>query len=128
MSRNDDLYNAVVTAEQVLEEEGTDMVMTGAILLSALHTGPNIKRLETYCGVPRARVQPIAQRMRKANLWWGERMYLGHWEESDVGFVLDVLLACGEVEVAYWDKGEPYFGAVSRCNYLGIKNSALEAK
>lgn len=115
MSRNDDLVEHVVLAEEVLGEDDDDIIMTGTVLLAALRVGPNIIRLSEYCGVSRYFVREISRHMRTARLWEGKAMYLGSWEH-DLGFVIDVLVACGMVTVK-WKEGKPLFSSKGRLRW-----------
>lgn len=111
VSRNDDLLECYQIACECLDDEDdTDSILVGAVIMAALYVGPNIVRLANFTGMSRKFVREISLNLRAAGIWDRNTMHLDQIFDKDtgrIGFVLTVLAAQGKVVLSSSDPDTP---------------------
>jgi hypothetical protein len=83
------------------EIEETDEEFTvGIILLAALHTGANVKKIAGFLELPVEEVRKYEKALRKNKIWVGRKTHQ-EWSgelRGSIAFWLDVMVAMGRVE------------------------------
>lgn len=105
--------------EQELENQGYpknhELFKFAAVLVATIETGPDVEEVTTITGYSLEFVRMIAVRMSAAEMWGELPTVHDTWfdpEQGAVNFLLDTMVAAGELTTAGWQDGKRVYCAV----------------